>query len=158
MDEPAGDYRYRIELFWTINKITLSIKSHIFKKSLWLFHYGGASCNNCDIEILDCLTPRYDVERFGMKLVGSIRHADVLLVNGSINRKDKDRLLEIYNQAPKPILVVAIGACGCTGGIFAEGNTFAGPVDKIIPVDAYIPGCPPKPEAIIAGIVKLLNK
>lgn len=136
----------------------MAVKEKIFKKSLWLFHYAGASCNNCDIEILDCLTPRYDVERFGMKLVGSIRHADVLLVNGSINRKDKDRLLEIYEQAPKPILVVAIGACGCTGGIFTGGNTFAGPVDQIIPVDAYIPGCPPKPEAILAGIVKLLNK
>ena len=136
----------------------MGIKTHSFKKSLWLFHYGGASCNNCDIEILDCLPPRYDVERFGMKLVGSIRHADVLLVNGSINKKDKERLLEIYKQAPKPILVVAVGACGCSGGIFAEGNTFAGPVDKLIPVDAYIPGCPPKPEAIIGGIVKLLNK
>ena len=93
-----------------------------------------------------------------MQLVGTIRHADVLLVSGSINRKCRDRLLKVYNQAPKPILVVAFGACGCTGGIFAEGNTFAGPVDKIIPVDAYIPGCPPKPEAILAGIVKLLNK
>ena len=93
-----------------------------------------------------------------MVLVGSVRHADVLLVNGSINKKDKPRLLEVYEQAPKPVLVVAIGACGCTGGIFAEGNTFAGPVDQIIPVDAYIPGCPPKPEAILAGIVKLLGK
>jgi Ni,Fe-hydrogenase III small subunit len=136
----------------------LAFKDFIFKKSLWLFHFGGASCNNCDIEILDCLTPRYDVERFGMLLVGSVRHADVLLVNGSINMKDKQRLIDIYKQAPKPVLVVAIGACGCTGGIFADSYTFAGPVDKIIPVDAYIPGCPPKPEAILAGIVKLLNK
>ena len=79
-------------------------------------------------------------------------------MNGSINKRDKERLLEIYKQAPKPILVVAIGACGCTGGIFAEGIPFAGQVDKIIPVDAYIPGCPPKPEAIIAGIVKLVKK
>jgi Ni,Fe-hydrogenase III small subunit len=90
--------------------------------------------------------------------VGSIRHADVLLVNGIINNHDKERLTEIYNQAPKPLLVVAIGACGCTGGIFADSITFAGPVDKVIPVDAYVPGCPPKPEAIIAGIVKLVNK
>jgi membrane-bound hydrogenase subunit mbhJ len=136
----------------------LAFKDFIFRKSLWLFHFSGASCNNCDIEILDCLTPRYDLERFGMQLVGSIRHADVLLVNGSINQKDKVRLLEIYEQAPKPILVVAIGACGCTGGIFSGGNVFAGPVDQIIPVDAYIPGCPPKPEAIISGIIKLISK
>jgi Ni,Fe-hydrogenase III small subunit len=82
----------------------------------------------------------------------------VLLVNGSINTHDKERLIEVYNQAPKPVLVVAIGACGCTGGLFADSITFAGPVDKIIHVDAYIPGCPPKPEAIIAGIVKLIQK
>jgi Ni,Fe-hydrogenase III small subunit len=97
------------------------------------------------------------VERFGMQLVGSPRHADVLLVNGSINKRDKPRLLEVYRQMAKPALVVAIGACGCTGGIFADGYPFAGPVDKIIPVDAYIPGCPPKPEAILAGIMKLVE-
>ncbi|QNL20413.1 NADH-quinone oxidoreductase subunit B family protein [Hyphobacterium sp. CCMP332] len=135
----------------------MGFKDFIFKKSLWVFHFGGASCNNCDIEILDCLTPRHDLERFGIKLVGSIRHADVLLVNGSINKKDKDRLERLYQQAPKPILVVAIGACGCSGGIFSDSLFFAGPVNRIIPVDAYIPGCPPKPEAIIAGIVKLAN-
>jgi len=136
----------------------LGLKSFCFKKSLWVFHFAGASCNNCDIEILDCLTPRFDIERFGMQLVGSPRHADVLLVNGSINRKDKTRLLDVYRQTSKPVLVVAIGACGCTGGIFKEGYTNAGPVDAIIPVDAYIPGCPPKPEAIIAGLVKLIGK
>jgi membrane-bound hydrogenase subunit mbhJ len=133
----------------------MGLKSFCLKKSLWVFHFGGASCNNCDIEILDCLTPRFDVERFGIKLVGSPRHADVILVNGSINQRDKIRLLEVYKQAAKPVFVVALGACGCTGGIFAEGIPFAGPVDNIIPVDAYIPGCPPKPEAIISGIVKL---
>jgi NADH:ubiquinone oxidoreductase subunit B-like Fe-S oxidoreductase len=95
------------------------------------------------------------VERFGIKLVGSPRHADVLLVNGSINKRDKPRLLEVYEQAAKPVYVVAFGACGCTGGIFAEGNTFAGPVDSIIPVDAYVPGCPPKPEAMLSAIMKL---
>lgn len=136
---------------------SMGIKSFCLKKSLWVFHFAGASCNNCDIEILDVLTPRYDVERFGIQLIGSPRHADVLLVSGSINQRDKPRLLEVYNQASKPVFVVAFGACGCTGGIFAEGNTFAGPLDQIVPVDAYIPGCPPKPEAILAGITKLVK-
>lgn len=136
----------------------MGLKTFCLKKSLWLFHFAGASCNNCDIEILDVLTPRYDVERFGMQLIGSPRHADIILVSGSINQRDKPRLLEVYNQASKPVFVVAFGACGCTGGIFAEGNTFAGPLDQIVPVDAYIPGCPPKPEAILGGITKLVKK
>ena len=136
----------------------MSLKEKIFKKSLWLFHLSAGSCNNCDIEILDCLTPRFDVERFGMKLVGSPRHADVILVTGIVTKKTKPRVLEVYNQAAKPVVVVAVGACPCTGGIFAEGYNFAGPLDKVIPVDVYIPGCPPKPEAILAGIVKFLNK
>ena len=135
----------------------MGIKEKILTKSLYVFHLSSGSCNNCDIEIIDCLTPRHDLERFGILLVGSIRHADVLLVNGSINFHDRERLIEVYKQASKPILVVAIGACGCTGGLFTESYTFAGPVDKIIPVNAYIPGCPPKPEAIIAGIVKLVE-
>ena len=128
-------------------------------KSPWVFHLSTGSCNNCDIEILDCLTPRYDIERFGMRLVGSIRHADVLLVTGSCNRKSMVRVKKIYEeQVPKPCVVVAVGECSLSRGIFIHSYNCPLPLDKIIPVDVYIPGCPPKPEAIIAGVVKLINK
>ena len=127
------------------------------KKSLWVFHFSGASCNNCDIEILELLTPRYDVERFGIVLTGSIKHADALLVTGHINKKVVEPLKRVYAQMPSPKVVIGFGACAMTGGIFAEGYNAGGPLDKIIPVNAYIPGCPPKPEAMISAIVKLLN-
>jgi Ni,Fe-hydrogenase III small subunit len=135
----------------------LGFKMNCFKKSLWVFHFAGSSCNNCDIEILDCLTPRFDVERFGMKLVGSVRHADVILVTGCITKKSKPRLEEVYAQAAQPCVVIAIGTCACTGGIFRDCYTFAGPTDKVVPVAAYVPGCPPKPEAMLDGVVKLLG-
>lgn len=123
-----------------------------------MFHLSTATCNNCDIEILDCLTPRFDVERFGICLVGSVRHADVLLVTGMVNKKALPRVKRVYEQMPEPKLVVAVGGCACSGGIFAENNyNLAGPWDKVFPVAAYIPGCPPKPEAIISGIVKLIK-
>ncbi len=136
----------------------MSLKLKALKKSPWVFHVNTGACNNCDIEILDCLTPRYDVERFGVVLVGSIRHADVLLISGPVTRNCLPRLKRLYEQAPKPIKVVAFGACGCNCGVFRDGYNIVGPVDKHLPVDAYIPGCPPKPETIIAGIVKVLSQ
>ena len=128
-------------------------------KSPWVFHLSTGSCNNCDIEILDCLTPRFDIERFGMKLVGSIRHADVLLVTGSCNRKSMLRVKSLYEQhVPKPCFVVAIGECALSRGMFVHSYNCPVPLDHVIPVDVYIPGCPPKPEAIIAGVAKLIRK
>jgi Ni,Fe-hydrogenase III small subunit len=127
-------------------------------KSIWIFHVSAGSCNNCDIEILDCLTPRFDVERFGIQLVGSVRHADALLVTGIINRKALPRVKKIYEQAPKPCVVVAVGQCAASQHMFRFGYNAPETLDKILPVDVYIPGCPPKPEAIIDGIVKLINK
>jgi len=127
-------------------------------KSIWVFHVSAGSCNNCDIEILDCLTPRFDVERFGIQLVGSVRHADALLVTGAMNKKSIPRLKKIYEQAPKPCVVVACGICAVSQNMFRYSYNVGEPLDKIIPVDVYIPGCPPKPEAIIAGIVKLVKK
>ncbi|MDD5155293.1 MAG: NADH-quinone oxidoreductase subunit NuoB [Candidatus Omnitrophica bacterium] len=127
-------------------------------KSIWVFHISTASCNNCDIEILDCITPRFDVERFGIQLIGSVRHADALLVTGVVNRKAAPLLKKVYAQAPKPCVVVAVGQCALSQNMFRFGYNCPEPLDKILPVDVYIPGCPPKPEAIIDGIVKLVNK
>ncbi|MBU0533433.1 MAG: NADH-quinone oxidoreductase subunit NuoB [Candidatus Omnitrophica bacterium] len=136
----------------------MSVKLKALLKSPWVFHLSTGSCNNCDIEILDCLTPRFDIERFGMLLASSIRHADVLLVTGSGNRKSMEIVKRLYEQMPKPGLVVAIGECAMSRGMFIHSYNCPVPIDKIIPVDVYIPGCPPKPEAIIAGVVKLIEK
>ena len=129
-----------------------------FNRSLWVFHVNTGSCNGCDIEIIAALTPRYDVERFGIKLVGTPRHADVLLVTGPVTREMAKKLKRIYDQVPDPKAVMVVGNCGSTGGVFYESYNLVGPVDKIIPVDVYVPGCPPRPEAIIQGVVKLWEK
>jgi Ni,Fe-hydrogenase III small subunit len=138
----------------------MDLKKKALTKSLWVFHMSAASCNNCDIEILDCLTPRHDIERFGMVLIGSIRHADVILCTGIVNKNCREIVKKLYEQAPKPCLVVAVGTCTAGRGVFHNSYNCeeAEPLDKIIPVDVYIPGCPPKPEAIIDGIVKLIDK
>ena len=126
-------------------------------KSPWVLHFNSGACNGCDIEVVALLTPRFDVERFGIKLEPSPRHADVLLVTGSVTQPCAERLKRIYDQMPEPKFVVAIGACACAGGVFKGNYNVLVGVDEVIPVNAYIPGCPPKPEAIIDGVVKLLN-
>ena len=136
----------------------MNLKLKVLLKSPWVFHLCSGSCNNCDIEILDCLTPRFDIERFGMLLVGSIRHADVLLCTGFINKLGASRVKRLYEQIPKPCVVVAVGTCACSQGMFKDSYNRVEPLDKIIPVDVYIPGCPPKPEAIIDGVVKLITR
>ncbi len=126
-------------------------------KSPWIMHFDCGSCNGCDIETLACLTPLYDVERFGIINVGNPKHADVLLVTGCVNHRNKSVLRNIYEQMPSPKAVIAIGACGLTGGIFRDCYNVVGGVDKVIPVDVYVPGCPARPEAIIDGVVEALN-
>jgi Ni,Fe-hydrogenase III small subunit len=136
----------------------MDLKLKALTKSIWAFHAATSPCNNCDIEICDLFTPRHDVERFGIILAGSVRHADVLLVTGVPNYKTNDRLKKLYAQAAQPCLVVAVGNCACGRIMFRESYNSPCAVDEIIPVSAYIPGCPPKPEAMIAGIVKLIEK
>jgi NADH-quinone oxidoreductase B subunit len=126
-------------------------------KSPWVLHFNSGACNGCDIEIVALLTPKYDIERFGVKLEPSPRHADVLLTTGCVTEQCAERLKRIYEQMPEPKFVVAIGACACSGGVFAGNYNVVGGVDKVIPVNAYIPGCPPRPEAILDGVVKLLT-
>jgi NADH-quinone oxidoreductase B subunit len=127
-------------------------------RSPWLLHFNTGGCNGCDIEVLAVLTPRYDLERFGCLLKGSPRHADVMVVTGPVTRQVRDRLIRVYEQMPEPKFVVAVGACACSGGVFRGCyNVYPG-LDAVLPVDAYIPGCPPKPEAIINGVVALLAK
>lgn len=125
--------------------------------SPWAIHFNSGSCNGCDIEILATLTPRYDMERFGVKLQGSPRHADILICTGPVTRQARERLIRIYEQMPDPKFVVAVGSCALTGGAFQGCYNVMGGIDQVIPVDAYIPGCPPRPEAIIDGLVKLLD-
>ena len=134
----------------------MSILTWARTRSPWIIHFNAGACNACDIEVLAALIPTYDVERFGVLLKGSPRHADVMVVSGSVPRKVRKQLKRIYDQMPEPKFVVAVGSCAITGGVFQDCyNVYEG-VDKVIPVNAFIPGCPPKPEAILNGVVKLL--
>jgi len=126
------------------------------KKSPWILHYDGSSCNGCDIEVLACLTPLYDIERFGIINTGNPKHADVLLITGSINEQNISVVKNLYDQMPDPKVVAAIGICATSGGIFRECYNVKGGVDKAIPVDIYIPGCAARPESIIDGVVQAL--
>ena len=126
-------------------------------KSPWILHYDGSSCNGCDIEVLACLTPLYDVERFGLINTGNPKHADILLITGSVNEQNIPVVKQLYEQMAEPKVVVAIGICANSGGIFAECYNVVGGVDKVLPVDVYVPGCAARPEAIIDGVVKALG-
>jgi NADH-quinone oxidoreductase B subunit len=136
--------------------VLAQLKTWAVCNSPWAIHFNSGSCNGCDIEILATLTPRYDLERLGVKLQGSPRHADVLICTGPVTRQARERLLRIYEQMHEPKFVVAVGSCALSGGVFQGCYNVMGGIDQVIPVNAYIPGCPPRPEAIIDGVVKLL--
>jgi NADH-quinone oxidoreductase B subunit len=125
-------------------------------KSPWIIHFNTGACNACDIEIVAALTPRYDLERFGIQLKGTPRHADVLVCSGPVTKQIAPRLKRIYEQMPEPKFVVAVGTCSCSGGVFQGCYNVESGIDEVLPVSAYIPGCPASPKAIIDGVTKLL--
>lgn len=129
----------------------------LFAKSPWVLHYNASSCNGCDIEVVASLTPMYDLERFGIVNTGNPKHADILLVTGSVNEKNQSVLKTLYSQMPEPKVVVAVGICATSGGVFAQCYNVLGGADKVIPVDVYVPGCAVRPEALIDGVVAALG-
>jgi len=130
----------------------------VLGRSLHIREVDAGSCNGCEIEIVGLNSPVYDLERFGIHIVASPRHADLLLVTGPVTRNMELALRKTYDAMPAPRLVVAVGACGCSGGIFGQNYATVGAVDAVLPVDLYIPGCPPHPITFLDGLLRLLGR
>jgi Ni,Fe-hydrogenase III small subunit/formate hydrogenlyase subunit 6/NADH:ubiquinone oxidoreductase subunit I len=145
----------------SLDAIGAELKARVDKvlgRSLHIREVDAGSCNGCEMEIVGLNSPVYDVERFGIHFVASPRHADMLLVTGPVSRNMELALRKTYDATPAPRLVVAVGACGCSGGIFGQNYASLGGVDKVIPVDVYIPGCPPNPHALLHGILLAVGR
>lgn len=127
------------------------------RRSPWIFHMNSGSCNGCDIELIAALTPRYDAEQLGVLLQGSPRHADILCVTGPVTQTSAPAVCKVYQQVYGPKAVVAIGSCPATTNVFIDSRVLVGPLDKHIPVDVFVPGCPPRPDAIMQGIAAAAN-
>jgi Ni,Fe-hydrogenase III small subunit len=134
-----------------------NLAKKIFPRSLWVYHCNSGACNGCDIEILDVLTPYYDVERFGIKVVGSPRHADVMLISGAVTRPTLPLVKRAYDAMPSPKLVFGIGSCAIGGNMWADSYNVCGGAMEAVPVNYFIPGCPTKPESIIYGVALALG-
>jgi Ni,Fe-hydrogenase III small subunit/formate hydrogenlyase subunit 6/NADH:ubiquinone oxidoreductase subunit I len=132
--------------------------NRVLGRSLHIREVDAGSCNGCEIEIVGLNSPVYDIERFGIHFVASPRHADMLLVTGPVTRNMELALRKTYDAMPAPRLVVAVGACGCSGGIFGQNYASLGGVGNVLPVDVYIPGCPPNPHALIHGILLAIGR
>lgn len=132
--------------------------SHARRKSPWVLHLDMAGCNGCSIEIIAAMGPRFDIERFGGVVKANPRHTDILLLDGAVSRKIAPAVKMIYDQTPDPKVVVAVGSCATSKGIFHDAYNIVGPLDRIVPVDVYVPGCPPRPEAILQGMILAMEK
>jgi Ni,Fe-hydrogenase III small subunit/formate hydrogenlyase subunit 6/NADH:ubiquinone oxidoreductase subunit I len=145
----------------TLDRIGAALKAQIdrsLRRSLHIREVDAGSCNGCELEIVGLNSPVYDLERFGIHFVASPRHADMLLVTGPVTRNLELALRKTYDAMPEPRLVVAVGACGCSGGIFGQNYASLGGVDQVVPVDVYIPGCPPNPHALLHGILTAVGR
>jgi Ni,Fe-hydrogenase III small subunit len=145
---PAPDEQLRV----LAQRLDEAVLKH-FGRALAIRHVDAGSCNGCELEIHATNSPYYNLERLGIKFVASPRHADMLLVTGPVSRNMEEALRRTYDATPEPKLVVAVGDCGCTGGIFGESYASCGRVANVIPVDVAVPGCPPTPVAIMQGIL-----
>lgn len=144
------------EMRQTGDRLEEAIKKK-FRRSLTIREVDAGSCNGCELEIHAINNPVYNCERFGIRFTASPRFADMLLVTGPVSRNMEVALRRTYDATPGPKLVVAVGDCGCNGGIFGESYASLGGIDKVIPVDAYIPGCPPTPAALLNGILRAVD-
>ena len=148
---PAGDDALRLG-----DSLQNQIRG-VLGRALCIRHVDAGSCNACELEIHALSNPVYNIEGLGIRFVASPRHADLLLVTGPVARNMELALKRVYDATPEPRLVVAIGDCGCTGGVFGENYASAGRVSNVIPVDAVVPGCPPSPSRILAGILAAIS-
>jgi len=136
----------------------MSFLTNISKRSPWLYRINAGSCNGCDVELATtALIPRYDVERLGCQYCGTPKHADIVLITGPLTARVKEKVLQVYKEIPEPKVVVAVGICPISGGVFRDSYAIEGPIDKYIDVDVNVPGCPPRPQAIIEGIAMAID-
>ena len=158
---PDGTHRELRSVDNRVDKAGEELRDRIDKvlgRSLAIRQVDAGSCNGCELEINALNNPVNDIERFGIHFVSSPRHADMLLVTGPVTRNMELALLKTYRATPDPKVVVAVGACGISGGIFGENYASLGGVDKVVPVDVYVPGCPPRPEALLHGILLAVGR
>ena len=150
------DSQYAVHPDEAVDKLKGALLKDI-QRSAYVYRVDCGGCNGCEIEIFAAITPIFDAERFGIKVVSSPRHADILVYTGAVTRSMRVPALRAYHAAPEPKICVAYGACGCSGGIFHDLYCVWGGADKILPIDMYIPGCPPTPPATIHGFAVALG-